>query len=85
MAAMRATPSTSPFLLVPAMMQACLAVDGVDDRKFEHLRLFAYGASPIAEARWGSVVEVPLPGGGRIGIYEPKHPLAPGMPALSSG
>ncbi|MGE0878515.1 MAG: long-chain-fatty-acid--CoA ligase [Acidimicrobiia bacterium] len=37
-------------LLVPAMMQACLAVDGVDDRKFEHLRLFAYGASPIAEA-----------------------------------
>ncbi len=42
-------------------------------------------ASPITEARWGSLVEVTLPGGGRVGIYQPKHPLAPGMPALSSG
>lgn len=30
--------------------------------------------APIHEERWGSVLEVTLPGGGRLGIYEPKHP-----------
>jgi catechol 2,3-dioxygenase-like lactoylglutathione lyase family enzyme len=36
---------------------------------------------PIAEQRWGRVVHVALPGGGELGIYEPKHPLAPHRPA----
>jgi predicted enzyme related to lactoylglutathione lyase len=31
---------------------------------------------PFAEARWGRVTEITLPGGGRIGLYQPKHPLA---------
>ena len=26
------------------------------------------------EERWGSLTEITLPGGGRIGLYEPKHP-----------
>jgi catechol 2,3-dioxygenase-like lactoylglutathione lyase family enzyme len=30
--------------------------------------------SPIREERWGSVVQVTLPGGGQLGIYWPKHP-----------
>lgn len=25
------------------------------------------------EERWGSVTEITLPGGGRIGLYQPKH------------
>ncbi|HTA65075.1 MAG TPA: hypothetical protein VK753_06185 [Xanthomonadaceae bacterium] len=29
--------------------------------------------SPIEEARWGSIVRVTLPGGGSLGIYQPKH------------
>jgi hypothetical protein len=29
---------------------------------------------PLREERWGSVVQVSLPGGGRLGIYQPKHP-----------
>ena len=32
--------------------------------------------SPIEEARWGSITKITLPGGGKIGLYEPRHPLA---------
>lgn len=28
------------------------------------------------EARWGSIVKVRLPGGGEVGLYQPKHPIA---------
>lgn len=30
--------------------------------------------SAVEEARWGSVTMLDLPGGGRIGLYQPKHP-----------
>jgi hypothetical protein len=29
--------------------------------------------SPIHEQPWGSLTEVTLPGGGKLGIYQPKH------------
>ena len=29
---------------------------------------------PIHEERWGRLTEVSLPGGGKLGIYQPKHP-----------
>jgi catechol 2,3-dioxygenase-like lactoylglutathione lyase family enzyme len=32
---------------------------------------------PIMEQRWGSVVHIELPGGGEVGLYQPKHPLPP--------
>jgi hypothetical protein len=32
--------------------------------------------SPVHEERWGSVTTIPLPGGGKIGLYQPKHPTA---------
>lgn len=31
-------------------------------------------SSDIREERWGSITEITLPGGGRIGVYQPKHP-----------
>ncbi|HEY4016055.1 MAG TPA: hypothetical protein VGM06_22120 [Polyangiaceae bacterium] len=31
-------------------------------------------ASPIDEQRWGSITRITLPGGGTIGVYQPKHP-----------
>ncbi len=34
-------------------------------------------ARPIAEERWGSVTAIALPGGGELGLYEPKHPSPP--------
>ncbi len=30
----------------------------------------------MEEARWGSIVRIGLPGGGEIGLYQPKHPMA---------
>ncbi|HEX3156141.1 MAG TPA: VOC family protein [Candidatus Angelobacter sp.] len=31
---------------------------------------------PITEARWGSGTSIHLPGGGELGLYQPKHPTA---------
>lgn len=31
---------------------------------------------PVHEERWGSVTKIKLPGGGEIGLYQPKHPTA---------
>ena len=35
--------------------------------------------SEVEEARWGSLTRIRLPGGGEIGLYQPKHasPLVP--------
>jgi len=30
--------------------------------------------SAIEEQRWGSITRLTLPGGGKIGVYQPKHP-----------
>ena len=32
--------------------------------------------SEVQEARWGSITEMRLPGGGEVGLYQPKHPTA---------
>ena len=32
--------------------------------------------SEVQEARWGSIVKLRLPGGGQLGLYQPKHPTA---------
>jgi hypothetical protein len=36
--------------------------------------------SPVDEQRWGSIVRLTLPGGGKLGVYQPKHP-SPIQPA----
>jgi len=30
--------------------------------------------SEVREERWGSITNLTLPGGGKIGVYQPKHP-----------
>jgi hypothetical protein len=32
--------------------------------------------SSIENERWGSITRITLPGGGRVGLYQPKHPTA---------
>ena len=34
--------------------------------------------TPVAEAEWGITTTVPLPSGGQIGLYQPRHPTAIG-------
>jgi hypothetical protein len=40
--------------------------------------------SPIDEQRWGRITHVTLPGGGTIGVYEPRHPRPPTAKATAS-
>jgi catechol 2,3-dioxygenase-like lactoylglutathione lyase family enzyme len=50
------------------------------DLKAEMAALTAKGVpcSEVHEERWGSITKLPLPGGGKIGLYQPKHPTAIG-------
>jgi len=34
---------------------------------------------PVATERWGLRTTIPLPSGGRLGLYQPTHPTAVGM------
>ena len=48
-----------------------------DDIRATVAELEAKGVSfsgRIAEERWGSITAIKLPGGGELGLYEPKHP-----------
>jgi catechol 2,3-dioxygenase-like lactoylglutathione lyase family enzyme len=49
-----------------------------DDLNAEIAALEAKGiqCSAVKEARWGSITHIRLPGGGEVGLYQPKHPLA---------
>jgi hypothetical protein len=38
------------------------------------LRTKNVACTPIDEQRWGSITRITLPGGGKIGVYQPKHP-----------
>lgn len=35
--------------------------------------------SEVQEAPWGSITRIQLPGGGKVGLYQPKHPTAIGL------
>lgn len=52
-----------------------------DDLKIE-MELLAkknVKCSEIHEERWGSTTTISLPGGGKIGLYQPKHATALGL------
>jgi catechol 2,3-dioxygenase-like lactoylglutathione lyase family enzyme len=49
-----------------------------DDLKAEMASLAKKGVkcSEVQELRWGSITKIRLPGGGDVGLYQPKHPTA---------
>lgn len=49
-----------------------------EDVEAEIARLTALGRAcdPIREEMWGRLTRVTLPGGGKLSIYQPKHPTA---------
>ena len=51
-----------------------------DDLNAEMASLAKKGVhcSEVQEARWGSISKMRLPGGGGIGLYQPKHATATG-------
>jgi catechol 2,3-dioxygenase-like lactoylglutathione lyase family enzyme len=48
-----------------------------DDLATEMQTLVAKGVhcSGVEEARWGSITKIRLPGGGEVGLYQPRHPM----------
>jgi catechol 2,3-dioxygenase-like lactoylglutathione lyase family enzyme len=46
------------------------------DRTIAALAAKGVTCGEIHQARWGEVTTIPLPGGGKLGLYEPRHPLA---------
>jgi catechol 2,3-dioxygenase-like lactoylglutathione lyase family enzyme len=51
-----------------------------DDLKAEMAALEKKGvaSSKPVEERWGLIMKIQLPGGGKIGFYQPRHPTAIG-------
>jgi hypothetical protein len=49
-----------------------------DDLKAHIAALATKGVecSELKEERWGSITKIKLPGGGQVGLYQPKHPTA---------
>ena len=49
-----------------------------EDLKAEMAALAEKGVhcSDVQEARWGSITKIQLPSGGKVGLYQPKHPTA---------
>jgi hypothetical protein len=49
-----------------------------DNLKLEMAALAKKGVTctVVHEERWGSITKIGLPGGGEIGLYQPKHPTA---------
>ena len=47
------------------------------------LKLKGVSCSAVHEERWGSIARLLLPGGGEIGLYQPKHPTALNLGAKS--
>ena len=45
-------------------------------REMQVLAARGVACSPVQEARWGSITKLRLPGGGEIGLYQPRHPMA---------
>ena len=74
------------FALPPAELAVHPADDTVshelylmcDDLPAEMRSLEEMGVrfSEVEEPRWGSVTKFRLPGGGDVGLYQPKHPSA---------
>jgi catechol 2,3-dioxygenase-like lactoylglutathione lyase family enzyme len=74
------------FALPPAEAAVHPAEDGprhelylmCDDLEAEIGALKAKGVAcaKIETPRWGSVTRIALPGGGQVGLYQPKHPTA---------
>jgi hypothetical protein len=44
----------------------------------EWLTLQKVKCGPIQQVRWGIMTEINLHGGGKVGLYQPKHPTAIG-------
>jgi catechol 2,3-dioxygenase-like lactoylglutathione lyase family enzyme len=57
-----------------------LMCDRLDDTLSELQNKGVEIARPVSDQGWGRVTAIRLPGGGELGLYEPRHPTALGAP-----
>jgi hypothetical protein len=55
-----------------------LMCDDVEDL-VARMRERGVATAPITDLRWGLLTELTLPGGGKLGVYQPKHPRPPAV------
>ena len=46
------------------------------EREMKSLQARGVTCSAVANERWGSITRVTMPGGGKLGFYQPRHPTA---------
>jgi hypothetical protein len=46
------------------------------DAAIQDLKSHNVGCTPVADEGWGLLTHVTLPGGGTLGLYHPRHPVA---------
>ncbi len=46
------------------------------DAEIAALNKKGVACSKVHKERWGSITKIRLPGGGEVGLYQPKHPMA---------
>ena len=46
------------------------------DAAIQDLESRNVGCTPVADEGWGLLTRVALPGGGTLGLYQPRHPVA---------
>ena len=44
--------------------------------EMESLAQKGVSCSPVDDQRWGSITRMTLPGGSKVGLYQPRHPTA---------
>jgi hypothetical protein len=71
------------FALPPSEM-AFHPTDGAQSHEFylmcedvnafiQSMRAHSLACTPVRDMRWGLLTELTLPGGGKLGVYEPRH------------
>jgi predicted enzyme related to lactoylglutathione lyase len=58
----------------PARAELYLMCDDIDATIADLRGNGVETTGPVAEEPWGLVTEIALPGGGSLGLYEPRHP-----------
>ena len=59
-----------------AVHEMYLMCDDIDSTIEELEKRGANVTLPVREEVWGRLVQIKLPGGGELGLYQPKHPVA---------
>jgi catechol 2,3-dioxygenase-like lactoylglutathione lyase family enzyme len=43
------------------------------------LKARGISSAPVSDQGWGLLTEITLPGGGKLGLYQPRHAIAAGL------